>query len=176
MDYTVYIIRQNTPESKLLSDAGIDRSKLQVSKWKGKRQSKGGFGRSPIEWRINNTLDVEKLCNTIVRILGNRKTLTNIEIQAFERAKTTINGISNARLSLKRSFDLIELRKITIGNFLKLKYPSLSIDMIDTLISFLSTKSYNSLNEMLQDAKKEMKELIPIENAQSIFKKIMKIE
>lgn len=176
MDYSVYIIKQNTPESKLLSHAGLDRSKLKVVKWKGKKQINGGFGRSPIEWRIDGTLNVEKLCNTIIRILGERKAMTSSEIQAFERVKATINGINNAKLSSQRNDDLRELRRKMIGEFIKLRYPSLSIDNFNTLISSLSTKSYNSLNGMIQDARIGMEELKPIEEAQSIFRTIMKIE
>ena len=176
MDYSVYIIKQNTPESKLLFHAGIDRSKLQVVRWKGRKQINGGFGKSQIEWRIDGTINVEKLCNTIIRIFGDRKVLTSSEIQAFERAKTTIDRINKAKLSSQKNDDLRELRKTTIGNFIKLRYPSLSIDMYNTLISSLSTKSYNSLNEMIQDARIGMIELKPIEDAQSIFRTIMKIE
>ena len=176
MDYSIYIIKQNTPESKLLSYAGINRSDLQVVKWKGRKQFNGGFGRSPIEWKIVGISIVENLCNTIVRILSNRKTLTVSENHALERAKSTIKGIQNAKIQFQRNTDLIELRKLSIEFFIKSRYPSLPNASVSNLTNSLSVRSFSTLDEVIQFARLEMIEIKPIEEAQNIFSKIMKIK
>jgi len=176
MEYSIYIIKQNTPESKLLSYAGIDRSNLQVVKWKGRKQVNGGFGRSPIEWKIVGTSDVANLCNTIIRILSKRKTLSFAENQALERATKTIEGIQNAKRQLQRDSELIELRKLAIESLIKSNYPSLNQMGVRYLINTLSVKSFNSLHELIQSARQEMIEIKPIEEAQKKFSKIMTIE
>lgn len=176
MDYSIYIIKQNTPESKLLSYAGIDRSTLQVVKWKGRKQVNGGFGRSPIEWKIQGTSNVANLCNTIIRILSKRETLTPKENYALERAIKTVESIQNAKQQLQRNSDLIELRKLSIESFLISSYPSLTKTRINFLTNSLSEKSFNSMNELIQSARIEMIEIKPIEEARRIFSKIMTIE
>ena len=176
MDYSIYIIKQNTPESKLLSYAGIDRSTLQVVKWKGRKQVNGGFGRSPIEWKIVGTSNVANLCNTIIRILSNRKTLTSAENNALVRAIKTIEGIQNAKLQLQRDTELKSLRKLAIESFIIYSYPSLTKTKVSFLANSLSEKSFNSIPELIQTARQEMIEIKPIEEAQEIFSKIMKIE
>lgn len=173
MDYSIYIIKQNTPESKLLSYAGIDRSTLQVVKWKGRKQVNGGFGRSPIEWKIVGTSNVANLCNTIIRILSKRDNLTPKENYALERAKKTIEGIQNTKQQLQKKSDLIGLRKLAIESFIISNYPSLTKTRISFLTNSLSSKSFNSMTELIQVARMEMLEIKPIEEAQKIFSKIM---
>lgn len=176
MDYSIYIIKQNTPESKLLSYAGIDRSNLQVVKWKGRKQANGGFGRSPIEWKVVGTSNVANLCNTIIRILSKRQILTQNENYALERAIKTIEGIQTAKQQLKRNSDLIGLRKLAIESFIIYSYPSLTKARVSYLTNSLSEKSFNSMHELIQTARIEMIEIKPIEEAQRVFSKIMAIE
>lgn len=173
MDYSIYIIKQNTPESKLLSYAGIDRSTLHVVKWKGRKQVNGGFGRSPIEWKIVGTSNVANLCNTIIRILSKRKTLTSKENYALERATKTIEGIQNAKQQLQRKSDIIGLRKLAIESFVISSYPSLTKARISFLTNSLSDKNFSSMPELIQAARIVMPEIKPIEEAQKIFSKIM---
>lgn len=173
MDYSIYIIKQNTPESKLLSYAGIDRSTLQVVKWKGRKQVNGGFGRSPIEWKIVGTSNVTNLCNTIIRILSKREILTTKENYALERAKKTIKGIQNVKLQLQKKSDLIGLRKLAIESFIISNYPSLTKTKISFLTNSLSDKNFNSMPELIQAARIIMPEIKPIEEAQKIFREIM---
>ncbi len=51
MNLDTYIVKQGTPESKLLSRAGFDRTWLPIAEWKGRRRSRGGFGKAPVAWR-----------------------------------------------------------------------------------------------------------------------------
>jgi hypothetical protein len=175
MDYSIYIIKQNTPESKLLSYAGIDRSTLEVVKWKGRKQVNGGFGRSPIEWKIEGTRNVANLCNGIIRILSNRKTLTSAENDALVRAVKTIKGIQNASLQLQQDAELKSNKKLAIESFIKYRYPSLTKTKVSHLVNSLSERSFNSMPELIQSASQEVIEIKSIEEAQEIFTKIMKI-
>jgi hypothetical protein len=93
----VYIIRHNTPESRLLSQLGFSRDSLPVAEWRGRRRSKGGYGRSPVAWRISGKADVEKLCMGIVHILGSKpaQQRTLQEQAALERAERALVAFSN---------------------------------------------------------------------------------
>src|SRR5680860_401674 len=89
MDYTIYIIKQNTSESKLLHFSGLNRNELMINKWKGRKKINAGFGRAPVEWKIEGIENVELLCKTIIRILGKRKKLNQEEQKAYNRAQKT---------------------------------------------------------------------------------------
>ena len=149
MDYSIYIIKRNTPESRLLHHAGIDRNTLDCVKWRGRKRINGGFGREPVEWKVEGIAEVEKLCKTIIRILGDRTELSELEERAFERAKLTINGIKASRENKGRLDDLIKRREKIIKEFIISKYPSILEDRVEQISGELSLKTYNSLKNLV---------------------------
>jgi hypothetical protein len=177
LDYSVYIIKQNTPESRLLHHAGINRNDLEIANWKGKKKRYGGFGRSPVEWRICGINNVEKLCETIVRILGNRKELNNIEKHALNRAITTLKGISATKNEQIKLDELKETRKKMIQDIFGSRYPSISITLINEMAVSLAGDTFESFEALLLKAKNNFIEIIlPIEEARKKFYELMRID
>lgn len=119
MILNVYIIRRNSPESRLLAHLGFDRDSLPVTEWRGRRRSRGGYGKSPIAWRVSGQANVEKLCTGIVRIIGGKPQgkRTPEEQGALERAQRTLaafdsrarRAAATERATANRAPGLLEL-------------------------------------------------------------------
>ncbi len=176
LDYSIYIIKQNTPESKLLPHAGINRNNLAIVKWKGKKKYRGGFGKTPVEWRINDINDVQRLCETIVRILGNRKVLNYDEKRAFSRAEKTLEGIANAKISELKQQDIQDKKKKSIISLIRYEYPILSDIKCEKLATELSHHSFDSIASLFEYIKKSNLEIIlAIEESRKTFCNLMKL-
>jgi len=150
MKLNVYIIKQGTPESKLLSQAGFDRSALPVSSWKGARRSRGGFGKSPAAWRIEGEDNIRKLCSGITSILGRRpsETLTSEEKSALKRAIRTLAALDNKSEQKERSETVSMNRESVISRYFSRQFPSASDPDVRLVSSTISQNSWNSIQEI----------------------------
>jgi hypothetical protein len=175
MDYSIYIIKQNTPESKLLHFSGLNRKELEINKWKGRKQINGGFGRAPVEWKIEGIENVELLCKTIVRILGKRKKLTQEEQKTYDRAEKTLKGIKNHFEKEKKNENLNERKTIKIIALLELIHPSIQRNKIVNFAKEKCNSKALTLENLLGEFNQEMKEVSAINEARREFNKVMKL-
>lgn len=156
MDLDKYIIHQGTPESRLLSRLGFDRHKLEVTKWKGRRRSKGGFGRGPVAWQISGQENIEQMCNEIIRVLEQKSSskLTNEEQKVLNRATKTLSAINKKRRELRKDLEESAKREPIIQNYLSRIYPIASKEEIDLIMSYVVKSEINSTKELVELANK----------------------
>ena len=154
MNTDVYIIRRNSPESRLLSHIGFDRNVLPVAEWRGQRRSRGGFGKAPVAWRITGEPDVRKLCDGIVRILGARPEgqRTPEEQNALNRAQRTLAAFENRALragSLERAK---ENRSPALRDLLRRRLPCASEADLVAIMSLVERAAPRSVDELMSRA------------------------
>jgi hypothetical protein len=132
----VYIIRRNSPESRLLSHVGFDRNALEVAEWRGRRRSSGGYGKSPVAWRVSGQEDVEKLCGGIVRILGSKSPhqITSQEQAALERAERTLRAFRNRAVRAESIREASDTRAAPLALMLSRQMPSATVDDIERVL------------------------------------------
>jgi hypothetical protein len=174
MDYSIYIIKQNTPESKILPHSGLNRKDLVINKWKGRKKINGGFGKAPVEWKIEGIQNVKLLCETVVRILKKRKNLNDEELQAFNRALKTLEGIKNNCEKERRNEALNEKKKIKIIALFEFLYPSIEKNRIANFAKEKSNNKFSSLDNLMENFKHELYEVPAIEEARSKFNELMR--
>lgn len=150
----VYIIRRNSPESRLLSHVGFDRDALQVAEWQGRRRSRGGYGKAPVAWRISGEPDVRKLCEGIVKILGSKPLgqLTPEDKKALDRAKRTLAGFENRAQRSALSQRAKESRAPVLREFLRLRLPCASETDLVTILSVVEQAPPQSVDELMSRA------------------------
>ncbi|REK24788.1 MAG: hypothetical protein DWQ41_13235 [Planctomycetota bacterium] len=157
MSIDVYIVRQGTPESRLLAQLGFERRSLQVAEWQGRRRSKGGFGRRPVAWRISGQREVETLCSGLVRILGEKNELTPEEEATLNRAQQTLATLrkrqQRARKRLRRELlkaTAKEIRDPIVDEYLTRRLPLASQDEIDKVLEeVLDDELANSVDDLM---------------------------
>jgi hypothetical protein len=150
MNLGTYIVKQGTPESKLLSRAGFDRMSLPVAEWQGKRRSRGGFGRAPVAWRVEGQENVKKLCQAIVFIIGRKQssTLSDQEKSTLGRAKKTLKAFDNRIAKAETTAAVAMSREKSVRLFLAQRFPCASTMEIDDACNDLAASSFYSLEEM----------------------------
>ncbi len=150
MSINVYIIRRNTPESRLLSQAGFNRDSLPVAEWRGRLRSKGGYGKSPVAWRVSGQENVERLCAGLVRILGDKPASqrTSQEQAALDRATRTLAAFCNReRKALSASVSATDREQI-VSSFLAREYASASDTEIAEVVSVLGEGPIRSIDDL----------------------------
>jgi hypothetical protein len=150
----VYIIRRNSPESRLLSHVGFDRSALQVAEWRGRRRSKGGYGKAPVAWRISGESDVRKLCEGIVRILGSKPLgqLTPEDKKALSRARRTLAAFDNRARRSASSERVKEDRTPVVLELLQRRLPGASDTDLAIVLSVVERATPRSVDELMSHA------------------------
>lgn len=154
MTRDVYIIRRNSPESRLLSHVGFDRNVLEVAEWQGRRRSRGGYGRAPVAWRISGESDVRTLCEGIVRILGSRPLgqLTPEDKQALDRAQRTLAAFESRARRSASSERAKESRASVVVELLRLRLPCASQTDLVTILSVVEQISPQSVEDLMSRA------------------------
>lgn len=154
MTLDVYIIRRNTPESRLLSHVGLERCALQVTEWRGRRRSRGGYGKTPVAWRISGESDVRKLCEGIVRILGSKPLgqLTPEEKRALDRAKRMLAAFENRARRSASSHRAKESRAPVLREFLRLRLRCASEDDLGAILAVVEHAPPRSVDELMSRA------------------------
>jgi hypothetical protein len=150
----VYIIRKGSPESRLLSHVGFDRDTLQVAEWRGRRRSKGGYGKAPVAWRISGESDVRKLCNGVVRILGSRPIgqLTPADKKALDRAQRTLAAFENRARRSSLAELAQENRESVVRECLRARFPCASDADLLAIMSVLERDTPRSVDDLLSTA------------------------
>ena len=149
MNLEVYIIKQGSAESRLLSRAGFDRKSLPVDEWKGRRRSRGGFGKAPVAWRIEGEDDIRKLCESIELLLGRKSDaeITAKEASALSRAKRTLAAFDN-RSKRQDQVEIVSTnRNSTIESYFSRRFPSASHDDARLVANTLSQGALESIQE-----------------------------
>lgn len=154
MTTDVYIIRRNSPESRLLSHVGFDRNALQVAEWRGRSRSNGGYGKAPVAWRVSGESDVRRLCEGIVRILGSKPQgkLAPEDKRALDRAKRTLAGFENRARRSASSQQAMENREPLLHELLRLRLPCASEADILSILSVVEQTSPQSVDELMSRA------------------------
>lgn len=150
----VYIIRRNSPESRLLSHVGFDRNELPVAEWRGRRRSRGGYGKAPVAWRVSGESDVRKLCEGIVRILGSRPLgqLPPEDKKALERAKRTLVAFENRARRSASADKAKAYRSPLMLELLRLRFPCASDAELVEVMSLVEQTAPNSVDDLLSCA------------------------
>jgi hypothetical protein len=146
----VYIIRRNTPESRLLSQVGFNRDSLPVAEWRGRWRSRGGYGKSPVAWRVSGQENVERLCKGLVRILGDKPASqrTSQERTALDRATRTLAAFRNReRKALSASVSATDCEQI-VSSFLAREYASASDTEIAEVVLVLGESPIRSIDDL----------------------------
>ncbi|MGV8084479.1 MAG: hypothetical protein AB2L09_12755 [Coriobacteriia bacterium] len=151
MTKDVYIIRRNSSESRLLSHVGFDRNALPVAEWRGRGRSHGGYGKSPVAWRVSGESDVRKLCEGILRILGSRppEQLTAEDAKALDRARRTLVAFDNRARRSASSDRVKEDRAPLVLEFLRLRLPCASDVELDEVMSLVERIAPRSVADLL---------------------------
>lgn len=150
----VYIVKQGSAESKLLSRAGFDRKSLPIAEWKGSRRSQGGFGKAPFAWRIEGENDVRKFCENIASILGGKtpEKLTPSEKSALKRTRQTLAAFENRSKWQEKCTLAVRERKSTIEEYFSHRFPSASREDVELVASVTSEYTLDSLKELNEKA------------------------
>lgn len=154
MSIDVYIIRQNTPESKLLSRLGFSRGSLSIAETRGKRRSKGGFGKAPVAWRVSGQEDVERLCTGLAKILGGKPASqrTSQEQATLDRATRTLAAIRNRERKASLVPTTLPDREPIVRFFLARHYPCAAESDIVRVIAALRADPIQSVDKLRQVA------------------------
>lgn len=154
MKIDVYIIKRNSPESRLLRRIGFDRNALEVAEWRGHRRSKGGIGKTPVAWRVTGEENVRKLCEGIIRIIGSIPT-ENIkpeEKKALNRAHRVLTAFENqARRLIKVERTKVNLFPI-VFEFLRLRLPCASETDLKEIMSLVERDRPHTVNDLISCA------------------------
>jgi len=146
----VYVIRRNTPESRLLARLGFDRDSLPATEWRGRRRSRGGYGRSPVAWRVIGEANVEKLCTGIVRIIGgkSRQQRTPEEQSVLERARRTLVAFESRAWRDATTERATTNRRHALQDLLRRLLPSASDEDLDLALDAIEWSSPNTVAQM----------------------------
>jgi len=161
----VYIIYQNSPESRLLTHCGLKREALSVAVWRGRGRSKGGFGKHPTAWLVEGQADIELLCEGLIRILGAKPSegLTESEWDALRRARAQMTTFENrAQRALKeeaalqtlaqralRDESFAVLREGIIEPVLRRRLPNASHSQLEALLAEARERPAHSVPDIL---------------------------
>lgn len=150
MKLDLYIIHRGAPESRLLSSLGFDRKILPTNKWKGRSRSRGGYGKAPVEWRIEGESNVKKLCTGIIRIIGSKpqEQRTSEEQIAFDRAKRTLAAFDSRAQRIHEYEHAAAKRSPAISKFLKRFLPLASEEDIILIMEEIKRSAPNSMREI----------------------------
>jgi len=150
MNLEVYIIKQGSAESRLLSRAGFDRKFLPVAEWKGRRRSRGGFGKAPVAWRIEGEDNVRKLCGCIESLLGHKSVaqLTPSETSALNRARRTLAAMDNRSERQERVESISMNRQSILEQYFSHRFPSASREDVGLVASVISQGALDSLRQL----------------------------
>ncbi len=162
MKLDVYIVKQGSAESKLLKKVGFDRRLLPVDQWKGTRRSRGGYGKTPVAWRVEGEDRIRKLCSGIESILGRKSegSLTTEEISALKRARRTQKAFDNKSKRQNKSQAVSMSRDLCIKSYLSRRLPSASSEDVTLVSGILSKESLDSIQDLEIAAKKVLREKI----------------
>ena len=151
MGYDTWIIRPNTPESRLLSHLGFDRETLPVAKWKGRRRKKGGYGKSPAEWRISGEADVEKLCKGIIRIIGGKPAgkRSGQEQRTLDRAERTLKAFANRAERAASTEQATMNRTPPVHSLVQRRFPSASNADVRLVLDAVEKNAPKTVDELL---------------------------
>lgn len=178
MNINVYIVKKGTLESRLLSRAGFNRALLPVDKWKGRGRKRGGYGKSPVAWRIVGEENIRQLCEAIVLNIE-KKTLSKRSKQeqiALDRANKTLKALDNRTVKEEKAITLAKDRENRIQSLLCQRYPSASTTEIDNISTSLCKESINSIAELDLMANQLLIDKVSIwKEAQNTFINVMKI-
>jgi len=149
MNLEKYVIKQGTPESKLLSQLGFDRKVLTVTKWKGRRRSNGGFGRGPVEWQIIGKDDVERFCNGIVLLIGSKNMidLTSAEQETLMRSKKIITALKKIQNYKNKEYADSANRIPIIQEYINRHYPNGYSDFLE-IMSQVDNTTLESIDDI----------------------------
>ena len=150
MNLDVYIIRQGSAESRLLSRAGFDRKSLPVAHWEGRRRSRGGFGKAPVAWRIEGEDNVRRLCAGMESLLGQKSDaeLTAEEASALNRARRTLTALDNRSKRQERIEVVSMKRNATIEVYFSRRFPSASPEDARLVASVISQGTLESVQKL----------------------------
>ena len=150
MSIDVYIIRQNTPESKLLSRLGFSRGSLSVAETRGKPRSKGGFGKTPVAWRVRGKEDVERLCTGLASILGGKPASqrTSQEQATLDRATRKLAAIRNRERKASSVTVSTSDREPILRSFLAGQYPCAAESDIVRVVTAVGANPIQSVDEL----------------------------
>lgn len=155
MTKDVYIIRRNSPESRLLSHIGFDRNTLEVAEWRGRRRSRGGYGKAAVAWRVAGEPEVRRLCEGIVRIIGARPAsqLTPEDQKALERAQRTLRAFRNRAVRAASIRRVSDDRAGPIASLLSRQMPLATADDIERILAAVAQSPPSSLAGLHELAK-----------------------
>lgn len=156
MNLNVYIVKQGTPESRLLSRAGFDRTALPVAEWKGKKRSRGGYGKAPVAWRVEGEENIRILCEAVVSIIGTKtpSDRTAEEQSTLVRVTAVLNALTNREAKEQTEVANSAVLKAIIGLYLCRYCPCAGPDEIDKTSIALSQSGLGSLEELNDQADK----------------------
>jgi hypothetical protein len=142
-----YIIRKGSPESLLLSKFGLNRNNLIVLEWKGRKKSNGGFGKSPISWRLTDVASIQILCEGIMKYYGgeNETKINNQERQSLAKARRTLAIIEKGNLKVSKFLDEKLKRNIHLVPYLRSRYPLLQDEELSNLTNLINLERPSSL-------------------------------
>ncbi len=150
MTFDVYIVRPNTPESRLLKRLGFDRDALPVVEWRGRARSNGGYGKSPAAWQVSGQANVEKLCTGIVRVIGGKPqgSRTPEEQHAFARAQRTLDAFSSRARRAAAAEQAAASRAPRLQELLRRTMPSASDEDLDLAVREIERTSPSTMSEL----------------------------
>ena len=142
-----YIIRKGSPESLLLSKIGLNLNNLSVHEWTGRKKANGGFGKSPISWRITDVASIQILCEGIIKAFGSKNEIQiNIyERQALAKARKTLAIFEKEDLKESKCLDDITKINIHLVPYLRARYPLLQEDELSNLTNLINLERPSSL-------------------------------
>lgn len=154
MSRDAYIVRRNSTESRLLSRLGFDRDTLPVAEWRGRRLSRGGYGKAAVAWRITGESAVRKLCAGIVRILGARPQgqQTPEEQKALDRAQRTLAAFEDRTWRAESTAGAKENRSPALHDLLRRTCPSASESNLATIMSLVEQSAPKSVDDFMSRA------------------------
>jgi hypothetical protein len=146
----VYIVRRNTPESRLLSHLGFDRDALPIAEWRGRRRSRGGYGKAPVAWKITGESDIRRLCTGIVRILGAKTDgqRTPEEQKALDRANRTLTAFETRERRAQSAGHARDRRSPALRDLLHRWLPSATQADLESVVATVETATPQSLLEL----------------------------
>lgn len=147
----VYIVRRNSPESRLLSHIGFDRNTLEVAEWRGRRRSRGGYGKTAVAWRVAGEPEVRRLCEGVVRILSSRSPgqLTIEDKKALDRAKRTLGAFENRARRSDSTDRAKQDRAPHVREFLRLRLPCVSDAQLEEVMLLVEQTAPKSVDDLL---------------------------